>query len=153
MICLRLIFLLVPFVASAQHADIVTVTARKLVVKAGDIKNLKIGIKIKEGFHIQANKLEDKALVPTTLIIDTTDGIVPGKNKYPRAKKYKLEGTESFLDVYDGYVEIMVPLRATKEIKPGLYQLNAVLHYQACDAKRCFFPRSLALIISIEVMN
>jgi hypothetical protein len=151
MICVRLIFLFVPFVAYSQHADIVTVTAEKLVLKAGDIKNLKIGIRIKEGFHIQANKLKDESLIPTTLMIDTTEGLLPGKSIYPTAKKYKLEGADSLLDVYDGKVEILVPVRAAIEIRPGVHHFNAVLRYQACDAKRCFFPRSLELTIFIEV--
>ena len=153
MICLRLIFLFVPFVAYSQHTDIVTLTAQKLVLKAGDIKKVKIAIRVKDGFHIQANKLTDESLIPTTLMIDSTEGILPGKSTYPPAKKYKLEGTDTFLDVYDGNVEILVPVRATKEIRPGVHHLNTVLRYQACDAKRCFFPRSLEFTIFIEVMR
>ena len=151
MICVRLIFLFVPFVAFSQHSDIATLTAQKLELKAGEIKKAKIVIRIKEGFHIQANKLKDESLIPATLMVDTAEGLLPGKSIYPSAKKYKLEGTDSFLDVYDGYIKIVVPVKATEEIMPGVHHLHAVLRYQACDAKRCFFPRSLEFTIFIEV--
>jgi hypothetical protein len=153
MICLRLILLSIPLFSYSQNADIVTIQVQKLVMKAGEKQVLSIGVTVKDGFHIQANRLRDESLIPATLVIDTAGGITPGKIKFPASKKFKLEGTDSFLDVYDGYIEILVPVKTDKKISKGRHSVHGVFRYQACDAKRCFFPKSLEFIIPAEVIQ
>jgi hypothetical protein len=153
MICLRLILLFIPLFSYSQNTDIVTVQVQKLVMKPGKTYQLRVEVVVKDGFHIQANRIRDESLIPSTLIVDTAGGITPGKIKFPASKKFRLEGTDSFLDVYDGYIEILVLVKTDKKIRQGSYSIHAVFSYQACDAKRCYFPKSLEFIIPAEVIQ
>jgi DsbC/DsbD-like thiol-disulfide interchange protein len=91
-------------------------------------------------------------LIPTTIKIDDDKNITTGRQEFPPAKKFKLEGTDDFLDVYDGVFEIRIPFKTIGKIPKGKYILNAKLHYQACDNKICLFPKSIEFSIPIKVI-
>ena len=92
-------------------ADILKITVPDVVVSAGKRSVIKIEIEIKKGYHIQANKVKDGLLIPTTVKIDEDKNITTGRQEFPPAKKFKLEGTDDFLDVYDGVFEIRIPFK------------------------------------------
>jgi uncharacterized protein len=133
-------------------ADILKISVPEIVVSAGKSAVIKIQVEIKKGYHIQANKVNDELLIPATVKIDEVKNIITGRQKFPGAKKFKLEGTDDFLDVYDGVFEIRVPFKTIEKIPKGRYILNGKLHYQACDNKTCQFPKSLEFSIPIKVV-
>jgi hypothetical protein len=133
-------------------ADILTITVPEIVVSAGKRGMIKMEVEIKRGYHIQANKVKDGLLIPTTIKIDEDKNIRTGKQDFPPAKKFKLEGTDDFLDVFDGVFEIRIPFKTIKKVPRGQYILNAKLHYQACDNKTCLFPKSIAFSFTIKVI-
>lgn len=133
-------------------ADILKISVPEIVVSAGKGTVIKIQVEIKKGYHIQANKVNDELLVPATVKIEEDKNITTGRQEFPRVKKIKLEGTDDFLDVYDGIFEIRIPFKTIGTIPKGKYILNAELHYQACDNKTCLFPKSLEFSISIKVV-
>ena len=53
-------------------------------------------IEIKKGYHIQANKVNDELLVPTTIEINEDKNITTGRQEFPPSKKFKLEGYMRF---------------------------------------------------------
>jgi len=67
-------------------------------------------------------------------------------------KKFKLEGTDNFLDVYDGVFEIRISFKTIEKIPKGEHILGAKLRYQACDNKTCLFPKSIGVSIYIKVV-
>lgn len=133
-------------------ADILKITVAEVVVHAGKSSVIKMEIEIKEGYHIQANKVKDGLLIPTTVKIDEDKNITTGRQEFPSAKKFKLEGTNDFLDVFDGVFEIRIPFKTIEKIPKGKYILNAKLHYQACDNKTCLFPKRIEFSILIKVV-
>jgi len=133
-------------------ADILKITVPEVVVYAGKSSVIKMEIEIKKGYHIQANKVNDELLIPTTVEINEDKNITTGRQEFPSAKKLKLEGTDNFLAVYDGIFEIRVPFKTVKKIPKGEYILDAKLHYQACDNKTCLFPKSIGVSIYIKVV-
>jgi predicted metal-dependent peptidase len=134
-----------------SHADeIVKARAQKKIISAGDDAMINIVVEVMEGYHIQANKVSNE-FIPTTLEIKGDHEIILKSQVFPQAKKFKLEGTEEYLDVYDGRFEINIFFKTQKEIKKGIHQLNGILSYQACNAIRCLFPRSTEFAIEIEV--
>jgi hypothetical protein len=110
---------------------------------------INIAIEIKNGYHIQANKVKDQ-FIPTTLEIKGDKEIIIRNKVFPPAKKFKLEGTDQYLDVYDGKFEISIFFTTKKEIRKGLHRLYGQLNYQACDSMRCLFPKSIKFSLDIE---
>lgn len=131
---------------------VVKVTAPEVKVDAGKSAVIHIMIAVKEGYHIQANKVRDEFLIPTTLEINSDKKIITRKAVFPPAKKYKLEGTEEFLKVFDGNFEISIPFKTQKNIERGKYMLHAKLHYQACDSRSCLFPKIIDFNIPLQVL-
>ena len=105
-----------------------------------------------KGYHIQANKVNDDLLIPTSLEFTEDKNITIGMQEFPSAKNFKLEGTDNFLDVYDGVFEIRIPFKTIAKIPKGKYILDAKLHYQACNNKTCLFPKSIGFSISIKII-
>src|SRR5215831_16219080 len=133
-------------------ADIVKITVPEAKICAGKNAEVLINVEVKEGYHIRAHIVNDEFLVPTTLEINSDKNIIMSKQVFPKAKKFKLEGTNKNLNVYDGNFEINVVVKPQKNIQKGKYTMDAKLHYQACDSSRCLFPQTINFIITTEVI-
>ncbi len=130
---------------------IVRVTVPEVKVQAGKAAKIDVHVSVEKGYHIQANKVNDEFIIPTTLEINTKEIIITGEKSFPEGKKFKLEGTPGYLLVYDGNFKITIPFKTDKKIKRGRYNLEGKLRYQACDAKKCFFPKTVAFTVVVEV--
>jgi hypothetical protein len=149
-----LIFLvyLLPCKEKASTESIVKANAPEVAVYAGKSGEIHIYVTIKKGYHIQANKVNDDFIIPTTLEINTGEIIATGKQSFPLGKKFRLEGTSDYLLVYDGVFKITVPFKASEKIQQGKYTLDAKLHYQACDTKTCFSPKTVVFSVVVKVV-
>ena len=128
--------------------EIVVLKSQQVIVEAYSSGVIHLEVKVKEGFHIQAHELKDDLLVPTTLEIRQDENFIIEAPVFPPSKKFRLEGTDSELDVYDGQFEILSPFRAKRK---GKYRLGGTLKYQACDSARCLFPRSIDFVVDVYV--
>jgi hypothetical protein len=142
------IFLVSSF-AERNTDEIVKVNTQKVIVNAGSDSVIKIAIEIKDGYHIQANEVKDP-FIPTTLEIKGDREIIIKDKVFPPAKKFKLEGTDYYLDVYDGIFEINIFFTTKKEIRKALHHLYGQLNYQACDSVRCLFPKTVEFSLDVE---
>lgn len=133
-------------------ADIVKITVPEIVVHAGESTVVKMKTEIKKGYHIQANKVNDEYLIPTILEVSEYKNIKLGIPQFPRSKKFKLEDTDIFLDVFDGVFEITIPATVAMEIPKGKHTMKANLQYQTCDNKTCLFPKTIAFSFTIKVI-
>ena len=147
------IFLVSSFSADKQinRDEIVKVHAAGVIVKAGKHSMINVAIEVKDGYHIQANKVDNEFIIPTMLEINEDKDIIVKKHVFPSAKKFKLEGTNEYLDVYDGRFEISIFFSTQKEIQKGLHRFDGKLNYQACDSRRCLSPRVVEFSIDVEV--
>jgi hypothetical protein len=132
--------------------DILKITVPEVIMSAGESSVIRMKVEIMNGYHIQANKVNDNLLIPTTLEINEDKNIVSGRQEFPPVKKFKLEGTDDFLDVYDGVFEIKVHVKTIKKIPKGKLTLNAKLRYQACDHRTCLFPKTIGFSFTIKVV-
>ena len=121
------------------------------VLSQGQSGEAKLSLKIAKGFHVQANPAVSKNYIPTTVTVDQVPGVVWGEPKYPPGKPYKMAKASSEILVYDGLVEINLPIKVMSDAKRGLQKSQAKLRYQACDDKNCFFPTTLALTLPFKI--
>ena len=138
-------------VTNQQKTDIVKITVPEIQVDPGESSTIHIGVEVENGYHLQANKLKDEYLIPTTLTIKTDASIILVKQTFPQSKKFRLQGSDDYLSIYDGDFDLRITFKTTKTIQKGRYNLAATLRYQACDSKSCLSPRTIDFFIPIEV--
>jgi hypothetical protein len=143
---------LLPCTEQASSDSIIKITVPEVVAHAGKSAVIYVYVVVKEGYHIQANKVNDEFIIPTTLDINADKIIIAGKQVFPKGKKFKLEGTSDYLFVYDGKFKITIPFKTMEKIQKGKYTLDAKLHYQACDNKTCLFPKTIDFFIAVKVI-
>jgi hypothetical protein len=131
--------------------SLVTVSVNESVVYIGMNTIIAISVEVAKGYHIQVNKVNDESLIPTTLEVKEVRGITISRQQFPPGKKFKLEGSDSFLNVYDGKFLIKLFISPGTELQPGNYILGAKLRYQACDSRTCLFPRVIDFSIPVIV--
>lgn len=143
---------LLPCKEQTSTDSIVKVTAPEVTAYAGKSGALYIYVAVKKGYHIQANKVNDEFIIPTTLEINAGEIITTGKQSFPAGKKFRLEGTNGYLLVYDGVFKITIPFKTGEKIQQGKYTLDAKLHYQACDTKTCFSPKTVVFSVAVKIV-
>ena len=148
-----LLYLLLNGSVFSQTSDLVSISVEKVFLKSGSSSFGKINVKIREGYHIQSNKVDDEYIIPTELEIKGVKYISLVEQKYPESNQFNLEGSDIVLNVFDGEIEIEFKLQIDTQIMIRSYQLEANLRYQACDSKSCFAPRSIDFEIPIEIIN
>ena len=138
----------------SQETAIVTIMPSKpVVVVKGQTAQLTVTAKIKKGFHIQANPASDEFLIPTTLTIEASEGIVPAKPVYPPGHPYKLKGSTENLLTYEVEVSISLPVKVLDSVPVGNAYLTGKLNFQPCDDRKCLFPRSVPVIIPLKIVH
>ena len=143
---------LLPCKEQASADSIVKVNAPEVTAYAGKSGEIYIYVTVKKGYHIQANKVNDEFIIPTTLEIKADEMTTTNKQSFPAGKKFRLEGTSDYLLVYDGVFKITIPFKTFEKIQQGKYTLDAKLHYQACNTKTCFSPKTVVFSVTINVV-
>ena len=147
-----LILLSSGFTAHGQVGDdIVTLDVVPTVVRPGKRSEVELIVHVGEGYHIQANRVTDEFIIPTTWEIDDSQGFIVGKQFFPESKKFRLEGTDEFLDVYDGSFGVRTVVKTLKGTPEGRHRLTGKFSYQACDSLRCLAPRSISIFVELDV--
>jgi hypothetical protein len=131
--------------------DIVAVFVPKVIVQGAAHSTMLLSIEVKGGYHIQAHELDNEFIIPTTLEIIGNNDFILQKPIFPPSKKFKLAGTDTYLDVYDGRFEVRIFFTTTEQIQKKIHHLKGKLSYQACDSLRCFSPKTVEFLIEVEV--
>ncbi len=115
-------------------------------------ENIRVNLKadVQSGYHINANKVSDDDLIPTTLEVESGE-LKVGKISWPASHKFKFSFSETELDVYEGSVTIGINLKAPKGLKPGKYEVTGKLNYQACNDRACFAPKDAPFAVTITI--
>ena len=129
----------------------VRINATEVNIRPGDAATIKVAVKVREGYHIQAHKVDDEFLVPTTIVIVDAGSLSIVGMKFPPGKKFKLEGSSDFLYVYDGNFRITIFIKASQNTQKRRFSLRGKLNYQACDVRSCLRPRSLEFVVPIRI--
>lgn len=131
--------------------EIVKVSTSKIITQAGKQSSISVSVDVANGYHIQAHKVKNELMIPTTLEMKSNNWFAFKKQVFPSTKKFKIDGTDEYLEVYDGRFEIQAFLTTQKQTQKGFYTIMGKLKYQACDSMRCLFPRSVDFSIEVEV--
>ncbi|MBI5716601.1 MAG: hypothetical protein HZC37_02815 [Burkholderiales bacterium] len=133
----------------AWALDVAQVVApRPVVMRAGETRQVAIEVIVKPGYHVQANPAAWPYLIPTALTMAPAPGVTVGVPRYPPPKRLRLASSGEELLVYERRFEIVVPItQARRDAAP--VQLQGSLSYQGCDDRRCFFPRTAPVELTV----
>jgi thiol:disulfide interchange protein DsbD len=151
--------LLLPTGASAQFGkvpapgELVKVTAGEVSLGAGGEATATFRLTIAPTWHINANPPFPDYMIPTRLVLEPAAKIAPGEPAYPEPHAVKLGFDDSDIFVYDGEVEVRVPLRAAADATAGATTLSGKLTFQACNDQICLAPATLPVTLAVTVVG
>ncbi|HLL75610.1 MAG TPA: protein-disulfide reductase DsbD N-terminal domain-containing protein [Pyrinomonadaceae bacterium] len=108
---------------------------------------------IPDGFHVNANRVLNKFSIPTTVKIETPDGVRASAVTFPRAKVQKLGFSKEPLALYDGRAVMRFNVTFPAGFKTGVTELKAKVRYQACNDEICYPPTTREITMPIAVVG
>ncbi len=104
-----------------------------------------VTLKIKDGWHINANPAQPKFLKATELKAEFTNGSLLGKVTYPPGTDIMSEGVDEPISVYEGTVELKSAITVPENFSGDSESITLTIRYQACNEKECQQPMKLIL--------
>ncbi|MDQ4123350.1 MAG: protein-disulfide reductase DsbD N-terminal domain-containing protein [Acidobacteriota bacterium] len=140
-----------PQASPLNPAEAVQFSAPKMQIKAGDSGEAILKLKIQPPFHINANPPSENYLIPTTVEFESNNGLTFEKPSYPAGESKKFEFSEKPLAVYEGEIEIKLPVKVEAKVSKGEQNVNGKLRFQACDEAVCYRPQTVDVVIPIDI--
>lgn len=137
--------------AKVTSTGVVKATATDAEITAGGATNAIVRLEISKGYHINANPPSERQLIATELKVEPGEGLNVGQPVYPPAVTKKLAFSDKPLAVYEGGVEIKLPLRAAGSAAKGPRTLPLKLRVQACDDLACYPPGTIDVPLRLTV--
>jgi len=103
----------------SSSADVVGVRAADVSIPAGGNADATVTLSISPGYHVNANPATFSYLIPTALDPGKAEGVIAGKPIYPVAQKKRFQFADEPLAVYEGEVQIRLPLRVDANAGKG----------------------------------
>ena len=135
----------------SSSAEVVKVTTEAVRSSPGSSTEAVVRLAITSGYHVNANPATYSYLIATEVKAGNTEDISAGAPTYPLAAKQKFEFAEQPLAVYEGNIEVKVPLRIGASGAGGQRSLPITVRVQACDTEKCFPPATINATIPVEV--
>lgn len=132
-------------------AEAVRFSVGKTQIKAGTSSEAVLKLKIQPPFHVNANPPSENNLIPTTIEFESKNGLTFEKPNYPAGESKKFEFSEKPLAVYEGEIEIKLPVKADAKAAKGEQTVSGRLRFQACDEAVCYRPETVDVVLPIEI--
>ncbi len=127
-------------------------TSLSSVPQGGSI-DVAVALKMKTHWHVNANDVNDKYLIPTTVAVTPSPGMTVRQIVYPEATEKKLSFSDKPLRLYEGAVYIGVRLDVAPDLPLGEKTIEAKVTFQPCDDEKCIAPETKTLSIPIRISS
>jgi thiol:disulfide interchange protein DsbD len=128
---------------------LVKVEAAPVSVAAGGSATASVKLTILPTWHVNANPPALEYNIPTKVTLTGASGLTPGRVKYPPGKKEKFGFEDAPLLVYDGTVQVNVPITAAAGAKSAT--LEGSVEFQSCNNEVCLAPASVPFTVKVDV--
>lgn len=153
----KIIFFLIGFILAGsflysqdtKHLKI-EVLKNKTFYTVNDTIKLGIKVTIKDKYHINSYQPSDPSFIATAITLKSED-FKPLSAHFPPDKKFRLEGGDTELDVYEGEIIIGFDIILNTDLKDGSYTIPIDFYYQACDNKVCDMPQTIELKTDLKI--
>lgn len=126
-------------------------------LKAGPVRRLIVRFELRDGLHIYGEPVPE-GMVATTVTVRGPEGLIVEEPILPPTRPLRLEGSGVELRVFEGTVDIALPVWANsklvslvKPVEQTTARLEVSVRYQACDARTCLTPRTERLMVEVPV--
>lgn len=138
--------------AQTPKPPVVTVASATVVgIAPGGKAQARLTVTIAPGFHVQANPASQPNLIPLRLALRAQPPLRLGVPVYPQGKSHRLQGSDLEFSVYDGTIEVGVPVEAAKDAAQLETTIDGTLRYQACDDRLCLRPQDVPVRLMVRV--
>ena len=120
-------------------------------VPAGGTIDLAVVLRMKLHWHVNANKVNDEYLIPTSVAVVAPEGVTVRTVAYPAGVEKKLSFSEKALRLYENEAYIGVRLDVARETEPGERMVTVSVTYQPCDNEKCLAPETKTMEIPVRV--
>lgn len=140
----------VPFDPFEQPVSAEVYTSLSSVPPGGTI-DLAVVLRMKLGWHVNANRVNDEYLIPTALTVEPPEGMTVRSTVYPKGIEKTLAFSDRPLRLYDGTVHIGIRVAVAPETEPAEKTFKVSVTYQPCDNEKCLAPETETFEIPIRV--
>ncbi len=120
-------------------------------VPRGSMFEVAVVVGIMPGFHMNAHKVSEDYLIPTTLTEKLPAGLKELGTSYPDGIAKKLSFSDKPLLVYTGHFTMRAKFSTAANAPLGKVKLPFTLQYQACNDSVCLPPVRIPVMATIEV--
>lgn len=138
-------------VGAPPAETLVRASASPVTLTAGGRGETVVHFEVVSGWHINANPPALDYNIPTAIAITPGFGVRSGAIRYPAGKSLKLSFEETPLSVYDGAVDVTVPLTASAQAVNGEHVLRGTVEFQACNDEVCLAPTRVPFEVMVTV--
>ncbi len=123
-----------------------------LKVKPGSTIKVELPVRVDEGFHVNSNKPADPYLIPLRLTWNT--GVLEnGQVAFPKPQLENYGFSDKPVSVFTGSFEIVTSFKVARGAAPGPSQVVGKLHYQACNDRTCLTPKTIDVVLPLEIVK
>ena len=108
-------------------------------------------LNIRPGFHVNAREKSEEYLIATDLKVQLPSGFTSGEVVYPKGKLETFTFSKKPLNVYQGKVILLLPVKALATAPIGEQHFPLKLRYQACSTELCLPPTTLPLDAVVNI--
>ena len=132
-------------------STLVKVTATPVTLRPGETATTTVTLSVLPGWHINANPAAQEYNIPTKVFVRGAFGVKAGTPVYPSPVKQKFAFEESELWVWDGEVQVTLPLTASATPGNGVHQLSGRISYQGCNNEVCLSPTQIPFSVEVTI--
>jgi uncharacterized protein YyaL (SSP411 family) len=119
----------------------------------GSICKVVVFLTVKKGWHINANPPRPKFLKPTTFTMSSKQGVKLSGIRYPKGKRFEVNGFDEALQVYEGKVAIYGILEVPSDLTATQDEMELKIRYQACNEAQCLSPKTIMVKGKIPIAD
>ncbi len=141
--------------STSPHAEVSDEDVKLSVVFGGDglafmqHGDLYVRIELAEGLHVNGPEAPE-GFFATEVRVTGPDGLRVGEPEYPPTTAFRIEGLDEEFQVFEGGVEVVVPLISA--VREGdSVPIDVEVQFQACNDGECFLPKTERLHLDVPV--
>ncbi len=136
--------------ALAQDVVSVAVRAPNEPVRPGATFELVVSFEIQQGYHIYSPKPQEDS-VPTQVALLPQEGFSAGAAVFPPPESHDFPAMGGKYDVYEGRIEVRLPITADPKATAGTRALAVQVDYLACTKDSCLQTEKKTLTATVIV--
>lgn len=139
-----------PFLQGEGSQHLTIAQPVRVLVKRGGSAEVRLPVRLEEGYHVNSDAPEDEYLIPLRLKWDTGP-LTVAKVVYPKPHLEQLGFAKKPMAVFSGDFEIVTRFTADPKAPAGPGILGGKLRYQACNGTTCFMPKTVDISLPYEI--